>query len=292
MPSSMTGFGRASSSAPFGKLIVEIQSINRKYLEIFIVMPKEFSRFEPQVRKWVVDSSMRGQITIRIQLIPSGDDLTGLLPDAEVLRNLKLSWEKIAKQAGFDPAQVDLPFVMLYLPLQQRVALAADEDLSTLQACTQQALDELKKMKLKEGEALAADLEFRLHSLIEMMNSVEALAPNTAKKMREKLLERMQEFVKKGEDSDDKLFREVAVFSEKIDITEEIIRLKSHFVQFQEILKAKETSVGRKMDFLVQEIGREINTLGAKSLDANISHLVIEMKTELEKMREQIQNIE
>lgn len=292
MLSSMTGFGRASLSSPFGKFTVEIQSINRKYLEIFIVMPKELTRLEPEVRKWVSKDSMRGQITVRIYFSPSTDCLKGLLPDSDVLRNLRLSWEKIAETAGFTSFQIDLPFVMLYLPVQPKPDLVEDKDLGVLEKCVEEALAELKKMRLKEGRALALDLDGRLNLLEEMANNIEVLAPNAAKRMREKLLERMQEFLKGVEAPDEKLFREVALFSEKIDITEELTRLKSHFVQFREILKSKGMSVGRKMDFLVQEIGREINTIGSKSLEAKISYLVVEMKSELEKMREQIQNIE
>lgn len=292
MLSSMTGFGRARVSAPSGELIVEIQSINRKYIEVFVALPKEFSRLEPEVRKWVADSSMRGQITVRIFFSPNAERLTELLPKPEALHHLKLAWEQIAIGSGFDPKQIDLPFVMLYFPFQQKVDLVDDKDVQFLKNCVQDALKDLKEMKLIEGKALALDLGSRLKSLQDMNSQIESLVSHAANRMREKLQEKLKELLKINEETEDKLFREVVLLTEKMDITEEIIRLKSHFMQMQEMLKNKNIFIGRKMDFLVQEIGREINTIGSKSMEAQISYLVVEMKSELEKMREQIQNIE
>lgn len=289
---SMTGFGRSCISASSGKLVVEIQSINRKYAEVFVSLPKEFSRFEPEVRKWVADSAMRGQITVRIHFSPNAESLTQLLPKAEVLHHLKLAWQNVASDAGFDPKQVDLPFVMLHFPFPQKVELAQDEDLQFLEKGVQEALKSLKEMKRKEGKALALDLSSRLKILQETCAQIESFVSPAASRMREKIQDKLKELLKIGENAEDKLFREIVLFTEKMDITEEITRLKSHFAQFQEILKSKDVPVGKKMDFLVQEVGREINTIGSKSMEAQIAHLVVEMKTELEKMREQIQNIE
>lgn len=292
MLSSMTGFGRASLAAPFGKLIVEVQSVNRKYLEIFTVLPKEFTRFEPEVRKWVSENALRGQITIRVHFSPNIDSLSSSLPDSNTLRGLKSAWEQIAEEAGFDRSQIDLPFVMLYFPVQPKTDWIDDENLESFRSCVLHALEELNKMRKKEGSALALDLASRLKILEKTTSAIEDLVPQSAQRMKEKLRERMENFFKQEDDFEGKLFHEAALFAEKIDITEEIIRLKSHFVQFEEILKTQGSAVGRKMDFLVQEIGREMNTIGSKSLEANISYLVVEMKSELEKMREQIQNIE
>lgn len=292
MLSSMTGFGRAFVSTPSGELVVEIQSINRKYVEVFVTLPKEFSRFEPEVRKWIADSSMRGQITVRIYFSPNAESLAALLPKSEALHHLRLTWQQIATSSGFDPKQIDLPFVMLHFPFQQKVDLADDGDLQFLKKCMQDALRDLKAMRLKEGGALALDLAARLQSLQNMHSQIESLVSRAANRMKEKLQEKLKELMAVNEETEDKLFREVVLLTEKMDVTEELIRLKSHFAQMQDILKNTTISVGRKMDFLVQEIGREINTIGSKSMEAQISYLVVEMKTELEKMREQIQNIE
>ncbi len=289
---SMTGFGRGSVVAPFGKLIAEILSVNRKYLEVFVSMPKEFSRFEFDVRKWVGEAISRGQISVRIHLIPSADAVGGLLPDLKLLKGFKKGWEKLSVELGYDPKKIDLNFLVQHIPILQKVELAQDKDLALLEQCIESAIGSLVQMKKKEGASLAKDVAGRLKALEKMVSSIEGLSGNATEKMRQKLIERIQEVLKPSADTDERVIREVAFFAERVDISEEITRLKSHFSQFKEILKPKERAVGRKMDFLVQEIGREINTVGSKSLDAGISHLVVELKSELEKIREQIQNIE
>lgn len=288
MLSSMTGFGRAVIDAPFGRLTVEIQSVNRKYLEVFVSLPKEFSRFEQQVRKWVGDAVSRGQVAVRVFLIPNVSVIEGLLPDPTILKGLKKGWEKIAKELGTDPKEITLAFMMEHLPVQPKQA-EAEED-THLKACIEEALEGLLKMKKAEGKALEKDLSSRLKSLEAMIGKIEDFAPDATQKMRQKLSERMAEVFKPGIESEERLVREVALFAERADIAEEITRFKSHVLQFREALKG--SLVGRKMDFLIQEMGREVNTIGSKSMEAKISHLVVEMKSELEKIREQVQNLE
>lgn len=292
---SMTGFGRAVFDAPFGKLIAEIQSVNRKYLEVFVSMPKEFNRFEHEVRKWIGDAISRGQVSVRIFLIPSAAAIDQLLPDIEILRQLKHGWERLSGQLQLDPKQIDLNFLMQNFPVQQKLEMAQDEDLSKLHRCVDEALQGLLKMKKTEGKALSVDLEKRLKELERLIDAIEELSPESSKKMRKKLFERMEEVLKQigqGTETEERLLREVALFAEKVDITEEITRFRSHLDQFHGFLATKSGSAGRKMDFLIQEMGREVNTIGSKSLESKISHFVVEMKGELEKMREQIQNIE
>jgi uncharacterized protein (TIGR00255 family) len=291
---SMTGFGRGSVDAPFGRLIVEIQSVNRKYLEIFVSMPKEFSRYENEVRKWIGEAISRGQITVRIHLMPGAAAIEGLLPDVEMLRSLKQGWEKISSSLGYDPKKIDLNFIVQHLPSVQKIEFAKDNDLPLLQRCLDEALSALVQMKKKEGKALAEDIEKRLKMMEKIVPKIEELSPDASARMRQKLAEKIAEVSKAevSKDDDDRIFREVAIFAERVDITEEITRLKSHFAQFKEMMGPKGGAIGRKMDFLVQEMAREINTVGSKSLDAKVSHLVVGLKSELEKIREQIQNIE
>ncbi|HSX26376.1 MAG TPA: YicC/YloC family endoribonuclease [Chlamydiales bacterium] len=288
----MTGFGRSAFDAPFGRLGVEIQSVNRKYLEIFISLPKEFSRFEPEVRKWVQEAAVRGQVSVKVHFTPNANAIKELLPDVEVLKGLKWGWEKVAQQLGYDPKSIDLPFLMERMPEQTKQEGARDEDLPVLHRCIDEALQGFLQMKKTEGKALAKDLAARLEGLKKLLDEIEALSPDATKRMREKLLEKMAEVLKGGPELEERLLREVALFAERVDISEEITRLRSHFVQFKELLSPKAGAIGRKMDFLVQEMAREINTIGSKSAESKISHLVVEMKSELEKMREQIQNIE
>lgn len=292
MPDSMTGFGRALSNIEAGKIIVEIQSVNRKYLEVFVSVPKEYSRFEHEVRKWVSERIGRGQVSVRVHLVPGMKSFEALLPDKTLLLELKKRWQKLAKQLGYNQKTIDLSFLMQQMPLQADAVFADEKDLPSLRQCVEEALASLLQMKRKEGKALAQDLAKRLAQLQKNAGAIKALAPDAANRMQSKLRERLEEVVKQKGELEEKLFREVALFAEKIDITEELTRLYSHFEQFEELLNPKAKSVGRKMDFLIQEMGREINTVSSKSADAKITRIVVEMKSDLEKMREQVQNIE
>lgn len=287
MLSSMTGFGRSLLDTSFGKLTVEIQSINRKYLEVFVSLPKEFSRFEHEVRKWVADAVSRGSVSVRIAFLPNS--LENLLPDPHLLKRLKKEWDKIGKTIGVDPTTIDLPFIMQYLPAEGREEFS-EKELVSLRSCVEEALKELSQMKRVEGKMLAQDLAQRMKNLERSLEEIEKLSPDGVKKMRHRLFEKIEEISKIGPEVEERLLREVALYADRVDIAEEITRFKSHATQFKTFLKGNVG--GRKMDFLIQEMGREVNTIGSKSMEAKIAHLVVEMKSELEKIREQVQNIE
>ncbi|MBS0625877.1 MAG: YicC family protein [Verrucomicrobia bacterium] len=291
MIASMTGFGRALIDAPFGKLIVEIQSVNRKHLELFVSMPKDYGRFEHEIRKWVSEAISRGQVSLRIYLTPSADQVGHFLPDLAMLKQLKEGWEGIAGELGYGTDAIDLPFLMQNMPSLSKQETARDEDLDYFKKATAEALTALVQMKRKEGQALAHDIQKRLGAMEHSLAEIEKMSPDAVTKMKKKLHERIVEAAPNLADVDERVLREIAMFAEKVDIAEEITRFRSHLVQFHELLKEK-AAIGRKMDFLVQEMGREINTIGSKSLESKISHLVVEVKSELEKIREQIQNIE
>jgi uncharacterized protein (TIGR00255 family) len=287
---SMTGFGRSDLDAPFGKIVIEIQSVNRKYLEVNVSLPKEFSRFENTIRKLVSDAVHRGSVSVRIQVMPL--TLEALLPDVEMLRSLKKGWEKIASSLDYDKSAVNFQFLLNYCTEKiPQLKAVQDDDFSSFGNCLRRSLDALQAMKEEEGKALAKDIVSRLTAMEKQVDQIEKSSPESVAKLRQKLKERMEELFKPGAELDDRLLREVALYAERVDTSEEITRFRSHIQQYQLLLKAKEAN-GRKMDFLVQEMGREINTIGSKSMDAGIAHRVVEVKSELEKVREQIQNIE
>jgi uncharacterized protein (TIGR00255 family) len=291
MLSSMTGFGRSVVDAPFGRLIVEIQSVNRKHFELLVSLPKELLRFENNLRKWIAEQVLRGHVSVRIQLIVSQEILSNILPDEQVLKNLKSKWENLSQKLELDPKQIDLPFLLSQIPLTEKTDLFHDEDLPVLRVAVEEALNKLCSMKLEEGKALALDVRKRLQMISEMVCSIEESAPEFANRMRQKWVEKMSSLLGSDQTLDERILKEVALLAEKVDISEELVRLRSHFVQFEETLKAK-GAIGRKMDFILQELSREINTIGSKSCESKISCLVVEIKSELEKIREQIQNIE
>lgn len=291
MPTSMTGFGRGTIDAPIGRFIVEMQSLNRKFFEVNAYLPKELSRFENEIRKWVAEKISRGQITVRVQWLPSREALSHFLPDVETLKSLKSAWENLAELLGMDAKSIDLPFLISSVPPMQKNELLKEEDLPLLKKCVEEALLSLSSMKNEEGKALTKDVSERINTLQKIVAAIEILAPDATEKMRQKLQEKMTSLFLDDQTLDDRIMKEVAFFAEKVDISEEITRLKSHFGQFEECLGAK-GSIGRKMEFVLQEMSRETNTIGSKSADAKISSLVVEMKSEIEKIREQIQNIE
>ena len=291
MIASMTGFGRALLDASFGRIIVEIQSVNRKYLEMFISLPKEYSRFELEIRKWVGEKVSRGQVSVRVYVAATFQNPSVSLPSFEQLQQLKEGWEDLASRLGYSTQAVDLPFLMQQMPALSLVDIARDEDIEPFKRCTLEALQSLLTMKQTEGKALARDIEQRLQTMESCVSQIELGVPETVARMKMKLQERIAEAAPALLDNEERVLREIALFAEKVDISEEITRFRSHLVQFHSLLKTP-AAVGRKMDFLVQEIGREINTMGSKSMESKIAHLVVELKSELEKIREQIQNIE
>ncbi len=288
----MTGFGRREYDAPFGKLIAEIQSVNRKYLEIYVTLPKEFSRFENDIRKLVGEKVQRGLVSVRIYLVPNAVAMQDLLPDLALLESLKLGWTALAAKLGFPKESVDLPFLVQHAPEMPHGKLAKDEDFKPIRLCLDDALKALGEMKEKEGAALAKDIAERLKTMSAAVGLIEKKSPDVVAKTRQKLKERMEEIFQPGVELDERLLREVALFAERVDITEEVTRFRSHIAQYEELFKANISASGRKMDFLVQEMGREINTMGSKSMDADIAHRIVDVKAELEKIREQVQNIE
>ncbi len=291
---SMTGFGRSARETPFGRVTLEIQSVNRKHLEVFVSLPKELGRFELEFRKWVAETISRGQVSVRLFLTPNDDALSRMLPDTDLLKSMKEAWSKLARESGFGDEGITLPFLLQYLPTSSHNSLAGsdEENLSLLKESADEALEGALAMKRREGKALAIDISGRLDALEKMIREIEVSSPDAVAKQRDKLRERVQEVLQPGLDLDERLLREIAIFAERLDIAEEITRFGSHIEQFRAVLQSKDTRVGRKLEFLVQEMGREINTIGSKSADAAISHLVVNAKSELEKVREQIQNVE
>jgi uncharacterized protein (TIGR00255 family) len=289
---SMTGFGRSEKETPLGKVVVEIQSVNRKYFELNISLPKEFTRFENDLRKKVSEQVQRGLVSIRVYVFPNATAFENLLPDIHLLKSLQDGWEKIAAELGFEKKTVDLAFLVDNFSEMPHVKLASDEDMEPILVCLDSALNALDAMRSVEGKMLAKDIGSRLTLMEKKLAEIEQMAPEAVSKLRLKLKERMEEIFSRSEELDERLLREVALFAERVDISEEITRFRSHLAQYRDHLKEHMGPAGRKMDFLTQEMGREINTIGSKSMDSRISHFVVDVKAELEKVREQIQNIE
>lgn len=291
----MTAYSRASAISLLGRFVIEIHSVNRKMLDISIYLPKDLLRFDIEIRRMLSQSLERGQITLRLAF--QNDEIGGKYFSnySLQLKLLKDEWEKLARELNYDPSKtIDLPFLVSQLQSMPPSESTEDEESfrAALKKAIETAVEELMQMKEKEGETLAIDIQKRLKIIEENTCALELRKDVPLINYRKKLTDRIKEIGHLPEDVEERITREVAIMAEKLDITEETVRLHTHIKQFRQYLASKERTIGRTLDFLTQEMHREINTLGAKSADSEISLYVVKMKSELDKIREQVQNIE
>lgn len=294
MMKSMTGFGRAQAedkAAGIG-FRVEISSINRKQFDLKFVLPPELIQYETAMRQIISEKVSRGALTVRISAL-SNNAASAQTLNVEAARKLLESAEHLAKECGL--AQNLTVADLLAVPGILTADSGDDSGELTaalLAAATKDALAELIRAKEGEGSRLLADIRMRMDLLKAALEQIIPLTAAMPKLMYEKLLARIKEWdITTVDPDDDRFLRELVFYADKLDVTEEITRLKSHFQHFDQLTASAEPA-GRQLDFMVQEIFREINTLGNKASCAEVSPLIVTMKTELEKIREQIQNIE
>jgi uncharacterized protein (TIGR00255 family) len=281
---SMTAYGSAKRVTPSGKWAIEVHSVNRKGLDLNLFLPRELLSFDPEVRKILAQEIQRGLVTLRVNFEP--EQIQGPLLS---LKAIKEKWDKIARELGFRSSDaIDLRF--LIERMKEEVVIGDGKEFKVdLFTSISEALKKFIEMREKEGSALRKDFILRLKTIRTQLKKIEKKAPLLQEKYQKKLKARITEVASLDKD---RLLREVMIYAERVDVTEEITRLYSHMTQFEDLLRAKEKSVGRTLDFLTQEMGREINTLTAKAGDSEISKLAIGIKSEIEKIREQVQNIE
>lgn len=293
MLKSMTAFGRACVSSSLGRFSAEIQSVNRKHLEIVTNLPAELIRFDTDIKKWIAAQVARGNVSIRITACFENESPLIVTPNIPLARQIKAAWDKIAEELRLDQG-----FKLSMLAKEQGVLLY-DEDLkeeekyrAILKEVIDSALIHLVEMKISEGKVLQGDIAGRLQAMREPMEQISVKAPGATEKYRQKLKSRLEEILPGLIENEERILREISVFAEKIDISEEITRFNSHLLQFEDLLNKDSRGVGKTLEFLIQELNREINTIGSKASDVEITKNVIGIKSELEKVREQIQNIE
>jgi uncharacterized protein (TIGR00255 family) len=289
---SMTGYGRGQSTHNGNKFSVELNSVNRKQSDVVVTLPRELTELEPRVRDVINSEVTRGRLTVVIAAHYSPASNQHLSLDTALARIYYDAMVGLQKDLGA-PGEISIDTV-LRAPGVLRVAdgeVDVDEVWPHIESALKEALADLVAMREREGKHLAKDLIKRLKMVREALRKIRLHAPNVMKKYRQSLLERIQRAGIEMSLDDERLTKEVIFFAEKSDVTEELTRLDSHFAQFAHQLRRNEP-VGRTLEFISQEIGREFNTLGAKANDVEISQLVVLCKSEMEKIREQIQNIE
>ena len=287
----MTGYGRGECAQEGFKVTVEVSSVNRKQSELSIFLPRELEALEPRVRDEVNRHVSRGRLTARVSLSTAdGQTFAKVRINTNLAKEYARELERLGKELGL-AGGVTLELLARapgVLQAEDRGADAASFWPAVEKALTQ-GLASLVKMREKEGAHLAKDLAARMNAVQKAVGRIQKQAPQVLKRYREQLSARIQQAGVEVEPQ--RLAQEVVLFTDRSDISEEVTRLKSHFQQFQDCLKAGEP-VGRTLDFLAQEMNREVNTLGAKANDSFISTDVVLLKTELEKFREQVQNVE
>ncbi|MEA1971467.1 MAG: YicC/YloC family endoribonuclease [Thermodesulfobacteriota bacterium] len=291
---SMTGYGRAESTLAGKKLVVEIKSLNHRNLENNIRLPVFLAPMEVDIKKRAGERISRGRVEINIRIdsdsgTNGGDNLEANLPLISSYYSLMTDLkEKFNLSDEITLATLVNLKGSIY---NSEVEIDPEEAWDTVRKALDDSIDSLIHMKEDEGRLLYEDFVARLDIVSAYMEELESRIPQVADDYQKRLSERIRELTDGLECDESRLIQEVAIMAEKSDITEEIVRFKSHIKQFGEMLNS-DTSIGRKMDFLFQEMHREINTIGSKSNDLTISGNVIEIKTELAKLREQVQNIE
>jgi uncharacterized protein (TIGR00255 family) len=288
---SMTGYGRGECARDGIKFTVELNSINRKQSDIAVNLPKELVELEPRIRDEINAHLSRGRINAVVAYHRSAAEERVELDESLAQAYLR-AIRKLQRQTKLNgPITLE---TILRAPGVLKLAestMDADAMWPSVEVALKKALTQLVKMREKEGKFLAADLARRLEVLAAGLAAIRQAAPETVKRYREQLHARVKEAGLEVPLDDERLAKEVVLFADRCDISEETTRLDSHLQQFRDCLKSSEP-VGRTLDFLAQEMNREINTIGSKANAAEISQHVVRMKAELEKIREQVQNIE
>jgi len=289
---SMTGYGRGESSRGGVKFTVEVSTVNRKQAELSLYLPREFDSLESKVRDEINANISRGRIVAKVQFNATTSGKSQVRIDHLLAKQYAREYRTLAKELKLD-GKISVDTVLRAPGVLQ----SSDESLDVeslwkpLRTAVRSALKELLAMRAKEGANLKKDLKKRISALQKAVKTVAKQAPKTASRHREALMERLKQAGLELKLDDERVLKEVALYADRIDITEELTRLESHFDQFADY--AQSTSpVGRTLDFLSQEMNREVNTIGSKANDPQISRLVVLMKSELEKFREQVQNVE
>lgn len=289
---SMTGFGRGEAEAGGRQWVAEIRCVNHRHLDLKIKLPRGYAGLEEQARKMVAGTLQRGRVDVLLSVSGDFSDLAKIEVNSSLAATYSEALVGLGKSLGLDnnttlSQLASYPDVMV---LKQK-----EEDLEAvwpvIGAALQHAVEACDTMRTREGEAMAKDLLERLENFTSVVQQIGNFIPELLVRREQSLSERLQKLLDRVQLDPQRLAQEVAILADKTDVTEEIVRLDSHINQFRNFLDSNEAT-GRNIDFLLQEFLREVNTMASKINDADIAHLTVNLKAELEKMREQVQNLE
>ena len=289
---SMTGYGRAEIENQGRNWTVEVKSVNNRYLDAKIKLPRNYAALEDQIRKKIGGFNQRGRVDLIVTVSGDFSDLVKIGIDMNLARTYKNRLDELAGELGIK-SQTELS-MLINLPdvvTREQQPEDLEEIWPLLETAIEDAFGQCQDMRIREGEALAVDLGERLKVFTEVLDSIEESIPKIMADRESVLRERLEKLLGTIDLDPSRLAQEVAILVDKSDVTEEMVRLRSHIVQLRDLLESS-APVGRKLDFLIQEFLREVNTIASKINDAGNAHKTVSLKSELEKMREQVQNIE
>ena len=292
MIKSMTGFGAGDAETADFKVHIEVKAVNQRFLETNYHMPYSMNMFENQLTKKIKEYASRGKLNINIRFQDLRDKAVTVKVDKGLVAAYGQALQEISSQLELS-APVTAAQIASYPDVLKLNEENADLEAAqpVLMQAMEQALESFVAMREAEGQNIQRDLLARIGTLENFVGELEKLAPEIVAAYRQRLENLLREYLAKEDIEESRIIQEVALFTDKVNYTEETVRLRSHFDQFRQIITAGEP-VGRKLDFLIQEMNREINTVASKANSAGAAQFVVDVKSEIEKIREQIQNIE
>ncbi len=292
MIKSMTGYGRSQQLADGMNITVEIKSVNHRYFEFSSRLPRSYGFLDEKLKSFFMGKLTRGKMECYVQIETVEEPDTIISVNHPLVKGYLDAYKELSETYGLenDIKVSDISRVSDIFSIRKQ---AADEDKiwAAVQSVAQEALNGFVAMREREGSRLKDDILSRLETILENVAYIEERSPETVKEYNEKLLGRLREMLADSHIDEQRILTEAAIFADKIAVAEETVRLRSHISQMRSFLEASE-AVGKKMDFLIQEFNREANTIGSKAQDVEIARRVVAIKAEIEKIREQIQNIE
>lgn len=289
---SMTGYGSAKGSVEGQEITVELKSVNNRYLDCSVRLPRNFLFAEDTVKQAVSTGVSRGKVDVFVSAQASQDSGTVVSVNEELARGYRDAVARIAETLGLESglnafSLARFPDVLTV----ERRELDKDKAAAALSEITAKAVEEFNAMREREGERLRRDMLGKLETIEGLVSVVEERSPQTVKEYRERLEARLRDILADRSLDEQRVITEAAIFADRTAVDEETVRLRSHIAQFRTMLE-EGSPIGRKMDFLVQEFNRESNTIGSKCSDASLAKVVVDLKSEIEKIREQLQNVE
>jgi len=290
MLKSMTGFGRTEQAVGDKTFLIDIKSLNGKQFELNLKMPAFLKPFEFNIRKTLSEGLGRGSVDCTINLKETGNAKPVTI-NTDLAKAYFQPLQQLAAELKLETSDLLSTIIKLPEVITPSSETLTDEEWRQLEAIIRMAIEELNQHRLNEGQALKQELQLRIANILQQQETVMSLEPQRQQKIREGITKLLEENVGKENYDGNRLEQELIYYIEKIDITEEQVRLQNHCDYFKNIMEEAEESKGKKLSFILQEIGREINTTGAKAYDASIQRCVVLMKDELEKAKEQVLNV-